>query len=127
VAEWRDGIEQFMEWANRARRGETSDAAAVEADGILMAFSQGARRVQFSGLALWAVCALRNLASLIREGHWHLVICRWCNRWVLAKDQRRTNRPSCRRHDCTRASERHQKACERQVQRDRDRARLRLA
>ena len=57
ISEWDAGITDFLEWANRARKGETSLPAAVQANAILMAFWQGSTRVQFSGLSLWAVCA----------------------------------------------------------------------
>jgi hypothetical protein len=125
--EWKSGIDGFLEWANMARTGETPNPAAVQVDATLTEFSQGTFDGRYSDLALWAVAAGKNIRALVRAGHWHLVRCRWCDRWLLAKDHRRTTRPSCRRLACVRAAEKQQKAAERQALRDLDRGGLRRA
>ena len=127
IAEWKAGIDDFLEWANRARTGDTSPVA-VQADAVLTAFAEGASiMVWFSGLSPWAARAGQHILALIRNAHWHLARCRWCDQWLLAKDQRRTLHPSCRRPDCQRKTKTQRKAKERQLLRDRDRAAIRRA
>jgi hypothetical protein len=127
VSEWGAGIEQFIDWANRARKGETSKPEAQQLDVALTAFSQGSFHVPFNGLALWAVAAGRNILTSVRDGHWHLARCHWCDQWFLAKDHRRVASPSCRREPCVRAKEKEKKAAARRARRELDHGLVRRA
>jgi hypothetical protein len=97
--EWKTGIDQFIQWASMARRGETSEPAALAADQALTAFSEGRFSGGLIGVAMWTVLACNNIRDLVRNAHWHLRLCPWCQRWLLAKAE---NRVFCRRTDCVR-------------------------
>lgn len=125
IAEWATGIDEFIEWANRARQGDSSSPAAIQLDKALAEFSRGSFHVEFNGLAPLAVVAGLNIVAMVRDGDWHLATCTGCDQWFLAKDRRRTALPWCRRGDCVRAREARQKAVERQARRDLDRGLLR--
>jgi hypothetical protein len=127
IDEVKTGIEAFIEWANRARTGQTSLPAAVQADRLLTVFSQwsfhkhGHARVKVSGFALWFGVAGQHILNHVRDGHWHLSRCPCCDRWLLAKDQRRR---LCRRVGCVRAMKRQKRAAQRQAQRVLDHGRI---
>jgi hypothetical protein len=72
IDEWKTGIEQFIEWANRARTGETSLPEALQADEALTAFSEGRFHVRFVDLSAWAVVAGKTILAHVRDSHWHL-------------------------------------------------------
>lgn len=110
IKEYQAGIENFITWANRARTGDTSEPAALQADAALTAFSKRTFDGAFSDLSVWAVLAGKNILRHVRDGHWHLTVCPHCNRWLLAKDQRRT---LCRRVECVRLPRKKNRARER--------------
>jgi hypothetical protein len=108
--EWQAGIETFLEWANRARTGATSQPAAGQCNEALTAFSEGRFHCPFTGLSLEAVLAGIHVLRLVRDGHWHLQRCAFCDRWMLVKDRRYV---CCRRVECVRAAKRVAKRRER--------------
>lgn len=97
IDEWKEGVEVFLEWANRARTSETTLPAAIQANEALTAFSEGRFHVPYAGLSAVAVAAGKNILSHVRDSHWHLRLCPWCDRWLLAKAE---NRKLCRRTEC---------------------------
>jgi hypothetical protein len=122
IAEWKAGTEHFIEWANLARAGDTSPAA-VTADAVLTELTRGSS-FGVVGVAQWVRAAITNIQNMVRDGHWHLVRCRWCDLWFLVKDARRT---TCRRIDCVRTTKREQKAIQRQARRNLDAGKLAVA
>lgn len=98
IAEWQEGIDAFLEWANLARTGETSLEARA-ADAALTAFYEGHFAIMIVGVSEWALLACQHIRSLILESHWHLRRCPWCDRWLLAKAK---NLLYCRRPECVR-------------------------
>ena len=117
IDEWKEGVEQFLEWANRVRTGETSVPEAVQLDAALTAFSEGRFSVPYEDLAPWAVAAGKNILSHLRDGHWHLRLWPFCSRWLLAKDQRRN---LCSRPKCVLEAKRKKRAQQRQSRRELD-------
>src|SRR5437870_8794893 len=79
----------FLEWANRARTGETSLQQAIEADAVLTAIYEGKAVRVADGSPHRPTRALGNILTHIRDGHWHLRPCRSCNRWFLAFDKKK--------------------------------------
>jgi hypothetical protein len=100
IEEWKTNVEHFIAWANFARKGETSSLAAFQCDQALTAFSEGRFDAPFADLSVVAVTAGMSILSHVRDSHWHLRLCPFCNRWLLAKDQRKK---LCRRPECVRA------------------------
>jgi hypothetical protein len=98
IEEWKTGIDAFLEWASKARTGETSPGA-LAADGALTSFSEGRFNGALIGVAEWAVLACGHIRNLVRDSHWHLRRCPWCDRWLLVKAE---NRVYCRRTECVR-------------------------
>jgi hypothetical protein len=125
IGESKTGIEDFLEWANRARTGETAHPSAQAFDRVLTAFHAGrfsGRQVDssatfFLSTALnivervpWFVLACLNIRDHVRDGDWHLQLCPFCDRWLLAKDKRRK---LCRRVACMRKAKAKRKQSER--------------
>ena len=113
IDEFTKGIQIFIEWANRARMGETSLPAAIEADATLTAFSEGRFDAEFKPVfSPSAVLVGCHILHLVRDGHWHPRPCLFCNRWLVPKDQRRR---ICRRLECVRAAKAQREAARRQA------------
>lgn len=51
IEEWKDGVDAFLEWANRARTGETSLPEAIQVDAALTAFSEGRFHISYINLS----------------------------------------------------------------------------
>lgn len=122
IDELKTGVDDFIEWANRARTGATALPAAHHADEILTAISEGRVNIPFNGLAGWATLAADAILHLVQVGHWHLRTCTYCTRWLLPKDQRtdRNGRNVCRRLKCVREKKKAQKASERKARKNLD-------
>jgi hypothetical protein len=124
LEEYQTGIEQFIQWANRARTGETSEPAAIAADHALTAFSEERFNGALNGFAEWAIAACGNIRYLVRDAHWHLRACPWCQRWLLAKHE---GKKLCRRPECQRADDTKYQQERRADAHERDKRRLDLA
>jgi len=111
IAEWKDGIDQFLTWASMVRVGETTEPAALAANEALIALNDG-RGAKIEGAALWVILAFTNIRYLVVDAHWHLRRCPSCGRWLLAKDERRL---ICRRIECRRKTWARQQATSREA------------
>jgi hypothetical protein len=133
IDEWKTGIEDFLEWANRARTGETSHPYAQAFDRVLTAFHAGrfsdghvdsaATSLVSAALHIvervpWFVLPCLNIREHVREGDWHLQLCPFCDRWLLARDRRRM---LCRRTTCMPAAKTQNRGQERGARRNPDR------
>jgi hypothetical protein len=124
IEEYKTGITDFLAWANRARTGETSSPAALQAETLLTAFSQDRFNVRFVDLSGWAFVAATNIRHLVRDSHWHLRACISCDRWFLAKYE---GKRLCRRPECQRADDTKYQQKRRAGRHERDQRRLDLA
>jgi len=120
--EWQDGIERFLHWANQWRTRKISEPAVSRLNAALESFNAGEFPSKCRGLPRWAAIAYFNIMALLRDGHWHVTPCRWCDRWFIAKDRRRAgSTPSCKRPECIRARDVRKKARARKARRELDR------
>ena len=97
--EIRDGIEDLIEHASFVSAPDAELRAFAEAVDRALTLIYEQRSDRFESFPPWAAVALTNLYTLQRLGHWHLLRCRFCERWMLAKDRSKT---LCRRQDCRR-------------------------
>jgi hypothetical protein len=79
-------INALLTAANRGRKG--ADGASPfdrDVDRVLSALARNESKGSFHGWPVWAGIALINLRSNLRNGDYHLRLCKECASWMLVK------------------------------------------